>query len=101
MSARQRDPGQIGVLVVALAAVVALAIQGLVQVTDVIIDHARAQSVTDAVTLAVASNRPDVIPALVGGVNATLASLDDRDGDVIVQVRIGSSSATARATTNW
>jgi hypothetical protein len=57
--------------------------------------------VADAVALAVASGRSDVISALVRNVQASVVSLDDRDGDVIVEVRVGSSSATARATTNW
>lgn len=86
---------------VALAVVVLLAVQGLVRVADVVTDRARAQGVADAVSLAVASNRSDVISALVHDTQATVVSLDEREGDVIVEIRVGTSSATARATTNW
>lgn len=101
MITSRRDSGQIGVLVVALSAVVLVAVQGLVRVGDVITDRARAQSVADAVALAVVSDRSDLIPELVHDARATVASLDERDGDVTVQIRVGTSSATARATTNW
>ena len=101
MTGSRRDSGQVGVLTIALAVVVLVATQGLVQVGSTITDRARAHGVADAVALAVASGRSDVISALVRNVQASVVSLDDRDGDVTVEVRVGSSSATARATTNW
>ena len=101
MITSRRDSGQIRVLVVAVSAVVLVAVQGLVRVGNAITDRARAQSVADAVALAVVSDRSDLIPELVHVGRATVASLDERDGDVTVQIRVGTSSATARATTNW
>lgn len=101
MTTSRRDSGQAAVLTIALAVVVLASTHGLVRVGSAIIDRARADGVADAVALAVASGRSDVISALVRNTQATVASLNERDGDVIVQVRVGASLATARATTNW
>ena len=59
-----RDSGQIGVLVVAVAAVVLVVVQGMVRFGDTLVDAARAQSTADAIALAVAARRADVVDEL-------------------------------------
>ena len=101
MNPARRDSGQIGVLAIALTVVVLVATQGLVRVGSSIADRARAQSVADAVALAVASDRSDLTPTLVDDQRARVLYVTERDGGVTVRVRVGEASATARATTNW
>jgi len=97
----RRDSGHISVLTIALTVVVLVATQGLVGVGSAIVDRARAQSVADAVALAVASDRSDLTPALVDDPRASVVFVSERDGGVTVRVRVRQVSATARATTNW
>jgi hypothetical protein len=93
-----RDSGQIGVLVVALAAVCLAVVQGFVRFGDAVVDSARAQSVADAVALAVAAGRPDVVDRMVDGRNVSIVSIDD-DRDVTVRVSVNGRVAIARAAT--
>jgi Flp pilus assembly protein TadG len=94
----RRDSGQIGVLVVALAAVCLAVVQGMVRFGDALVDSARAQSVADAVALAVAAGRSDVIDRVIDGGDVSIVSIDD-DQDVTVRVSVNGRVAIARAAT--
>jgi Flp pilus assembly protein TadG len=91
-----RDSGQIGVLVVAVAAVCLAVVQGMVRFGDALVDSARAQSVADAVALAVAAGRSDVIDQVIDGRDVSIVSIDD-DQDVTVRVSVNGRAAVARA----
>jgi Flp pilus assembly protein TadG len=93
-----RDSGQIGVLVVAVAAVCLAVVQGMVRFGDVLVDSARAQSVADAVALAVAARRADAVDRMVDGRDVSIVSIDD-DQDVTVRVSVNGRVAIARAAT--
>ena len=93
-----RDSGQIGVLVVALSAVALVVLQGLVRFGDALVDSARAQSVADAVALAVAAGRADVVDELTRGFGLVVQRIDE-GADVIVRVTVDGRGATARAAT--
>ena len=91
-----RDSGQIGVLVVATAAVCLAVVQGFVRFGDALVDSARAQSAADAVALAVAAGRSDVIDRVIDGRGVSIVSIDD-DQDVTVRVSVNGRAAVARA----
>jgi Flp pilus assembly protein TadG len=91
-----RDSGQIGVLVVAVAAVCLAVVQGMVRFGDALVDSARAQSVADAVALAVAAGRADVVDQVIDDRDVSIVSIDD-DQDVTVRVAVNGRSAVARA----
>ena len=93
---RSRDSGQIGVLVVAAAAIVMAAVQGSVRFGDALVDTARAQSVADAVALAVAAERSDVLDDLTRGSGVVVQQIDQR-ADVTVRVSVDGRAAVARA----
>lgn len=93
-----RDSGQIGVLVVAVAAVVLVVVQGLVRFGDALVDSARAQSVADAVALAVAAGRAAVVDDLTRGSGIVVQQIDER-ADVTVRVSVDGRAAVARAAT--
>lgn len=94
----RRDSGQIGILVVALAAVVLVVVQGVADFADALIDSARAQSAADAVALAVAADRPDVADRLAVTVGATVLTID-RGVDTVVRTSVDGRTALARAAT--
>jgi Flp pilus assembly protein TadG len=73
-------------------------VQGFVRFGDAVVDSARAQSVADAVALAVAAGRPDVVDRMVDGRNVSIVSIDD-DRDVTVRVSVNGRVAIARAAT--
>lgn len=100
MNLDRRDSGQIGVVVVALAVVVLVATRGVSAVGSTVAERARAQGIADAVALALASGRSDVVRSLVGSSGAVVSIVDDTDFDVTVRVSVGDSVAVARATTN-
>jgi Flp pilus assembly protein TadG len=91
-----RDSGHIGVLVIALAAVCLVVVQGMVRVGDALADAARAQSVADAVALAVAAGRADVVDQVIDDLGAVVVDVDDAD-DVTARVAVGGREAVARA----
>lgn len=92
----QRDSGQIGVLVVALAAVSLVVVQGVVRFGDALVDMARAQSAADAVALAVAAGRADVIDDVIRGLGATVVEVVGVD-EVTARVSVDGRVAVARA----
>ena len=96
-----RDSGQIGVLVVALAAVCLAVVQGMVRFGDAVADSARAQSVADAVALAVAAGRPDVVDRVTDDHGAVVVNVEESDDadDVTVRVSVNGRPAVARAAT--
>ena len=94
----RRDSGQIGVVVVALAAVALVVVQGLVRFGDALVDAARAQSVADAVALAVAAGHSSVSEDLIDDHDATIVSISG-DDEVTVRVSVGGRTAEARAAT--
>lgn len=94
----RRDSGQIGVVVVALAAIALAVVQGMVRFGDALVDTARAQSVADAVALAVAAGEDGVVDHLLHDHDATIVSISG-DDDVTVRVSIGGRTAAARAAT--
>lgn len=91
-----RDSGQIGVLVVALAAVSLVVVQGVVRFGDALIDAARAQSAADAVALAVAAGRADLTEVLSESLAADVVSIDG-GVDVTVRMSVDGRTAMARA----
>ncbi len=91
-----RDSGQIGVLVVALAAVSLVVVQGVVRFGDALIDVARAQSAADAVALAVAAGRADLTEVLSESLAADVVSIDG-GVDVTVRMSVDGRTALARA----
>lgn len=91
-----RDSGQIGVLVVALATVTLLVAQGLARFGDALVDAARAQSVADAVALAVAGGRHDVVGDLTRDLHATVVDVLG-DDEVTVRVVVNGRVAVSRA----
>ena len=91
-----RDSGQIGVLVVALAAVSLVVVQGVVRFGDALIDAARAQSAADAVALAVAAGRADLTEVLSESLAADVVSIDG-SVDVTVRMVVDGRTAMARA----
>lgn len=91
-----RDSGQIGVLVVALAAVSLVVVQGMVRFGDALVDTARAQSAADAVALAVAAGRSDLTAVLSEGLAADVVSIDI-GVDVTVRMAVDGRTAMARA----
>lgn len=93
-----RDSGQIGVLVVAVAAVVLAVVQGLVRFGDALVDSARAQSGADAVALAVAAGRADVIDDVIRGLGATVVEVTGVD-EITARVSVDGRQAIARAVT--
>ena len=96
-----RDSGQIGVLVVAVAAVCLAAVQGMVRFGDALADSARAQSVADAVALAVAAGRSDVIDQVIGDLESVVIDVEESGDadDVTVRVSVNGRAAVARAAT--
>jgi len=92
----RRDSGQIGVLVVAVAAVCLAVVQGFVRFGDAVVDSARAQSVADAVALAVAAGRAEAVDRVIDGRDVSIVSIDDGQ-DVTVRVAVGGRKAVARA----
>lgn len=91
-----RDSGQIGVLVIAVAAVVLVVVQGMARFGDALVDSARAQSVADAVALAVAGGRPEVVGDLTRGPDATVVDVLG-DDEVTVRVVVNGRVAVSRA----
>ena len=95
---RPRDSGQIGVLVVALAAVVLVVVQGLVRFGDALVDSARAQSGADAVALAVAAGRADEVDDVIRVLDAAVVEVVG-EAEVTVRVSIDGRVAVSRAAT--
>ena len=93
-----RDSGQIGVLVVTVAAVVLAVVQGMVRFGDALVDSARAQSGADAVALAVAAGRADVIDDVIRSMGAMVVEVVGVD-EITVRVSVDGRQAIARAVT--
>ena len=91
-----RDSGQIGVLVIAVAAVMLVVVQGLVRFGDALVDSARAQSGADAVALAVAAGRADVIDDVIRELDATIVEMVG-EHEVMVRVSVDGREARSRA----
>lgn len=87
-------------LVVALAATALAVVHGMVRFGDSLVDSARAQSVADAVALAVAAERADVVPRVIEVLDATVI---DVVGDDVVTVRVSVDDrvAMSRAINSW
>ncbi len=96
-----RDSGQIGVLVVAVAAVALVVVQGMVRFGDALVDSARAQSLADVVALAVAAGRSDVIDRVIDAHGAIVMDVEESGdaNDVTVRVSVNGRAAVARAAT--
>ena len=93
-----RDSGQIGVLVVAVATAVLAVVQGMVRFGDVLVDSARAQSGADAVALAVAAGRADVIDDVLRSLGASVVKVTGVD-EITARVSVDGRHAIARAVT--
>jgi hypothetical protein len=96
-----RDSGQIGVLVVAAAAACLAVVQGMVRFGDALVDSARAQSVADAIALAVAAGRPDVVDRVIDDHEEVVVKVEESGeaDDVTVRVSVNGREADARAAT--
>lgn len=98
---RQRDAGAdrgsaaiVVMGVVALVAVVVMAIGRLGQVLD---DAARAQTAADAAALAAVHGGRPQADELAASNGAIVTRFEQLGHDVVVEVRVGSATATARA----
>lgn len=94
---RARDGGQALPLVVVAVAVSAAVVLALVRQGSSALDAARARTAADAAALAGAAEGPAAARRLAAANGATIAAISSEGGDVVVTVRVGRSSATARA----
>lgn len=101
------DRGSAALLVVLIAVgVVGAALVALVSVGPVLIDANRARSAADAAALAGAHDGRDAAADVAAANGATLIGWEERDGElpgartVAVEVRLGTATARARATTD-
>ena len=97
----RRDSGQAAVVAMMVVAVLFVATSGaLVVLGDTVIDRARAQSVADAAALASLEGGRSAADALAGRAGAELTMWTRGPGPhaVTVVVRLGHTTATARAT---
>jgi uncharacterized membrane protein len=96
------DRGQVlpmvGVAVFLVVAIALLVVVGLGHQTD---DRARAQSAADAAALAGARDGEGAARSIAAANHAGVESFAIRGGEVEVIVRVGRSTATARARREW
>jgi hypothetical protein len=97
MRLREED-GQAVPLAAALVAMAVVLVLALGQLAGDVVDAAHARSAADAAALAgVAGGRP-ASSAMCGRNRATLVAWRQEGADVVVTVRVGHATATARAT---
>lgn len=94
---RADDRGQATPLAVAMLAVVAVALVGLVPVGRTLTDRARARSAADAAALAGAADGEQAARALAADNGAELVEFERSGDEVVVRVEVGSVDAYARA----
>lgn len=95
-----RDDGQAVPLIAALVVMAGVLVLGLGALAGDVVDAARARSAADAAALAgIRGGRP-AADALAGRNGAALTSWQQVGDDVVVTVRVGGATATARATTD-
>jgi hypothetical protein len=94
-----RDRGQALPLVVGVLAVIAVLVAALAVVAGHSIDAARARTAADAAALAGVEDGQGAADAFARANGGALVEFHVVDnGDVVVRVRVGRASATARAT---
>lgn len=92
------DRGQAVPLTAALVAIAAVLVLGLGALAGDVVDAGRARSAADAAALAGALGGRPAAHAMAGRNGATLTAWHDSGDDVVVTVRVGDATATARAT---
>ena len=91
------DAGQAVPLVAALVAIAVVLVLGIGQLAGTVVDAGRARSAADAAALAGLDRGRTGAAALAAGNGATLVGWRREGADVVVTVRVGRASATARA----
>lgn len=95
------DAGQVLALVSVLVVFVALVCLGLTRLGVGVIDRARARTAADAAALAGARDGEDVAGEVAEQNHGELLAYVSSDGEVEVTVRVGDSTARARAVLRW
>jgi len=95
------DGGQVLPLVSVLVVFVALVCLGLTRLGDGVVDRARARTAADAAALAGARDGEDVAGEVAEQNHGELLAYVSREGEVEVTVRVGDSTARARAVLRW
>ena len=95
--ARRRDDGQAVPLSAALVAVGAVLVLSMGSLAGDVVDAGRARSAADAAALAGVAGGRAAAAGLAARNGATLVSWSQDGADVVVTVRVGDASATARA----
>lgn len=93
-----RDDGQAVPLIAALAVIAGVLVLGLAALGADVVDAGRARSAADAAALAGVHGGRAAADALAGRNGATLTTWRRVGDDVVVTVRVGDATATARAT---
>ncbi len=94
---RRSDGGQAVLLVVVLVAMAALALTALARLAAGAADAARARSAADAVALAGVASGRSAAQSIAAVNGASIVDYQVLDGDVVVRVRVGPATATARS----
>jgi shikimate kinase len=92
------DRGQAVPLVAALVAVAGVLALGTGELSRDVVDAGRARSAADAAALAGVDGGQPASVALAASNGATIVGWERVGGDVVVTVRVGEATATARAT---
>ena len=95
------EGGQVLPLVVVVMMLAALVAIGAVRLGVGVTDRARARTAADAAALAGARDGEDVAGEVAADNHGELLAYVARDGEVEVTVRVGGSTARARATLRW
>jgi hypothetical protein len=95
----RRDRGQAAVfLVIVLSALFVVSIAALAAMGGDIVDRTRAQTAADAAALASVADDRGAADAIARTFGAVVVSWARDDADVVVVVRVGDATASARAT---
>lgn len=100
MTKSERDRGQSAIVVLMMGAVLFVAVStALVVMGTTVIDRTRAQSVADAAALAALDGGPGAARGMAARHGARLDSFAEGPGafEVTVVIRLGDTTATARA----
>lgn len=95
------DSGQVLPLVSVVLVLVALVCVGLTHLGAGVAERARARTAADAAALAGARDGEDVAGEVASQNHGELVAYVARDGEVEVTVRVGGSTARARAARRW
>ncbi len=93
----EEDRGQVMPLAVAMVAIVTVALVGLVPVGHAVRDRARARTAADAAALAGAVDGQEAARELAADNGAVLVGFERSGDEVVVLVRVGDTTARARA----